>query len=268
MRSFAHPEEAGCGSPPMPSRRPLVMLLRPVCEGLEYFEEFARVIHVPVLRLKPVPGSGLRVLELCRGGGWLVLTSANGVRMLVSQLGDRLGLLRSLQSSGVLSLAAVGPKTARVLEEYGLRVDLVPSEYRGEVLARELVRAGARRVVLARSENALPELRRGLEQAGVEVHEVKLYRVEADLQASILAVAYSVRADYIVYTSPSTVNALAEGWRMLHVDPRRLKAVHVAIGPTTARRLEELGLKPLYPSEYTMEAVAQLVWRHWSRGVA
>ena len=81
---------------------------------------------------------------------WLVFTSANGVSGLLNRIWETGEDVRRLSH---LKLAAIGPATARELEKYHLRADIVPSEFRAEALAESLKPlVSGKRVLWARSE--------------------------------------------------------------------------------------------------------------------
>ncbi len=251
----------------MLARRPRVLLLRPTSNGLELFRGFAEAYHVPIVRVKAIPGASRRVLELCREGGWLVFTSANGVRVFAVDAGSSGVMeLSRLSREGVIRVAAVGPKTAKALEDIGVKVDLVPEEFMGRTLAYKLLEKSASRVILARSMAAIPDLRLVLESHGVEVFEVPLYAVYVDRLSSLIAASLALTMDYIVYTSPSIVDALFKALEELGLRSRLVSVRHVAIGPTTARKLKEYGVEPYYPETYTLEAIAELIKRDWRGG--
>ncbi|HEX6986759.1 MAG TPA: uroporphyrinogen-III C-methyltransferase, partial [Planctomycetaceae bacterium] len=101
---------------------------------------------------------------------WLVFTSANGVEHFLSRLWERGDDLRRLSG---LYLAAIGPATAAKLEEYRLRADVVPDEYRAEGLVEALRSSVAgQRVLWAGADRGRDVLPEGLAAAGAEVVKV------------------------------------------------------------------------------------------------
>ena len=230
-------------------------MLRPSGSRAGALERVGDVYHVPVIRIV-VLWNGLRRLaeELEKGCDWLVLTSPRTPAILASA-----GIVELVSRLGV-RVAAVGPRTRVEAERVGLRVDLVPREYRGAALGRELVSFKPRRVVLARSAEAVPDLPRVLREAGVEVVEIPIYRVEEDMYRACVAAGFAATVDYVVYTSPSIVETMAKAYNALVINPAKLKAKHVAIGPTTASAMRRLlGVEPLQPQEYTLDGVARLI---------
>ena len=74
---------------------------------------------------------------------WLVFTSVNGVEAFLERLRHHGLDLRAVPRE--TKVAAIGPATAERLEEVGLRVDVVPEEFRAEALIEAIGRWLARR---------------------------------------------------------------------------------------------------------------------------
>src|SRR6185369_9590157 len=99
-------------------------------------ERGATAIECPTIRLvEPEEWSSLdAAIRGLAGYDWLVFTSGNAVRNFFLRLGT-LGLdARALASCQV---CAVGPKTAEAVCAYGIRADLVPSDYKAEGVVAE-----------------------------------------------------------------------------------------------------------------------------------
>jgi uroporphyrinogen-III synthase len=133
-----------------------------------------------------------------------------------------------------VTVAAVGPGTARALEAAGLRVDLVGAGGAAELPARLPLAAGAR-VLFPCAEEARADLEQALSGRGLEVRRVAVYRTRA-----MTAPRLDPDCDARVYTSPSAVEA-ALTWERAH--PGRGTAL-LALGRTTAAALEQAGLAP------------------------
>ncbi|MGX6449693.1 uroporphyrinogen-III C-methyltransferase, partial [Patulibacter sp. S7RM1-6] len=88
----------------------------------------AEVVETPTIRTRSLQATvpGLAAVDV------LAITSPNGARELVAAL---LRSDRDLRDLHGTTIAAVGPGTARVLREHGLRADLVPETYTGAALA-------------------------------------------------------------------------------------------------------------------------------------
>jgi uroporphyrinogen III methyltransferase/synthase len=147
---------------------------------------------------------------------------------------------------GHATVAAIGPGTAAALAERGIRADVVPERFVAEALAEALedVEVEGKRALIARAAEAREVLPDALRERGAEVEVVALYetvREEPDPEA----VEAAQRADYVTFTSSSTVRNLAEalGDRM----PRDARVV--SIGPVTSETARELGLEVAVEAE-------------------
>ena len=242
------------------SRKPRVLLLRPPGTGPGPLAEAAVTANIPVIDIEPIPGSLEEIRRQLERCDWLVVTSPRAPRLLAPIA----TVLKRLQEEGRLRIAAVGPKTLKALTEEGLHADHVPKEYRGAALAEELARQNPGCVLLARSEKAVPELPQVLRSHGIEVVEIPLYRVAPLDDMAQAAARIADMFDYVVFTSPSIAEAFTKHYR----NPSSPGFTPIAIGPTTAKKLAELGYpKPLQPRDYnyTIEAVAHLIIAHWEQ---
>jgi uroporphyrinogen III methyltransferase/synthase len=201
----------------------------------------AEVAETPAIRIEPraVEGELERAVEEIAGYALVVLTSPNGAQLLFDALAARGLDARAL--SGV-TVAAIGPGTARELERRGVRADVVPPRSIAESLAQELERidVDGRRVLIARASEARDILPEALAARGAEVDVVALYDTVAepldDAQREALAAA-----DVVTFTSSSTVRFLLEalGSPRAALDGARV----VSIGPVTSATARELGLE-------------------------
>ena len=247
----------------MRCRKPRILLLRPNPPEVGPLGDIGIVAAIPIADIAPVEGAVDIVrwnLESC---DWLVLTSPRAPPLLESIRDQILALARE----GRLRVAVVGPKTGEAVERFlGVKPSLVPAEYRGEQLARALVKVGARCVLVARSERGVRELVEVLEANGVRVVEVHLYRVSPleDLAEAAARIADSF--DYIVLTSPLIAQGFLQAYKRHGSKPT---PAIVAIGPTTAKTVKAMGYgEPLTPSTYTLEGVAELIRSDWASRTA
>ena len=188
----------------------------------------ADVLETPAIRIEPraiAPDS----LETAVSASLLCFTSPNGVRILFDQLAERGLDTRSIEATTV---AAIGPGTAAALRERGVVADVVPEL----VEALEGVAVEGERVLVARAAEARDVLPDALRERGAEVDVLALYDTVAepldDDQLDALA-----GADYVTFTSSSTVRYLLEGGGVVP-DGARI----VSIGPVTSATAREHGL--------------------------
>jgi len=192
----------------------------------------ARVIETPAIRIQPreVTLPSLADFDL------LCLTSANGVELLFARL-DEQGL--DARALAGLRVAAIGPGTATALRAHGVIADVVPERFVAEGLLEALATlGGVRRVLLARAADARDVLVEGLRARGAEVLVVALYDTVAEPIDATTAASIAQSADYVTFTSSSTVRFLLE-----QVRPGPQTRL-VSIGPVTSDALRERGLEP------------------------
>jgi uroporphyrinogen-III synthase len=149
------------------------------------------------------------------------------------------GAVRALRATGAVprKVAAVGQVTARAAREAGWSVDVVPTLQTGEGLVRALGDLTGTRVLYPKSDLAPPTVGDALRRAGAVVDEVVAYQnVEPSGVREALLAEWPV--DAVVLTSGSAAQRLVE-----HLPPPWPDGVRVvAIGPSTARVLEGLGV--------------------------
>ncbi len=243
-------------------RRPLfgrrIALTRPQAESDAFAPALeaagAEVWLTPVLDFEPLPPPepvAAALDDLRRKGGWLILPSPTALRYFFDAL-ETSGLdARSLLG---IRVAVVGDGSARALKERGVRADFVPDQARGEALAQTLPREeGRRRVLVAGSRLARPELIEGLRQRGFDLTHWALYQPRpnaGEIDRLLGALAAGRLTDVVVF-SPSAVQAIVERVPAIALPEPRAGvgaeslgsggARWFAIGPTTARALEEAG---------------------------
>jgi uroporphyrinogen III methyltransferase/synthase len=229
----------------------------------------ARVIETPTISIEP-PASWAPLdaaLETAATFAWLIFTSVNGVAMV-----DRRLTARRLTWScfARARVAAIGPATAEALAEHGVRVEIVPDEYRAEGLADRLrpELAAGDRILLPRAALTRDVLVKQLTQFGAAVTEVPAYSTKrAGPSGTALRQALAAgTVDAVTFTSSSTARNFAE---LFTEEERRawLTSVTVAsIGPITAATAAEYGLVTrVMPSEYTIPALARAIEDYFSR---
>ncbi len=239
-----HESDAGCvtkGSDPdvtgvgereagsLAGCRVLVTRERPGELARLLIERGADVVHVPLIAVVDAPDGGEQLHEGLRcldTFDWLVVTSPAGA--------ERVGAA-ARRTSGI-GLAAVGTATAKVLAELAERpVDLVPERQLAAVLAAEFARRNPspQRVLIAQADRAPDTLAEALRAGGHDVTTVTAYSTVL-VEPNRDAVA---AADILVLASGSS----AESW-VAALGATRPPIV-VAIGPSTAAKSRELGLK-------------------------
>ncbi len=203
----------------------------------------AEVVEAPAIKIEPLNPK----LPDLAGYDLLCLTSPNGVEQLFAALGDA----RDLAG---LTIAAIGPGTARALLDHGIKADIVPDRSVAEALVEALVDVPTQRALIARAEEARDVLPDALRARGAEVDLLALYRTVAE-PLDDRARAAALGADYATFTSASSARFFHEAAGTL--DGPRL----VSIGPVTSEQLRELGYEPaVEASDHTPDGlVAALI---------
>jgi uroporphyrinogen III methyltransferase/synthase len=210
----------------------------------------ADVVEFPTIRI--VPKAGMKELDAAIGSisdfDWIVFTSQNAVKIFFTRLAALGRDARCLHGARV---AAIGPATARELEQHSVRPDLVPAEYVAEAVVSAMgeTAVSGLRVLLPCAEEARDALREGLSALGAEVRRIAVYdTVRPDQPAGDLLDA--VRdADVVTFTSSST----ARNFFSLVKESRSL---HASIGPITSGAVRDAGYNvDIEASEYTIDGL-------------
>ena len=260
MSEAATPAPARSGDVPLSGQR--ILITRPreqsaaFARGLEALG--ARTVAFPTVEILPLR-DGAVLDEAIRGlaaQDWLVFTSANGVRHFLERC-EALGCMDSLDR---LDIAAIGPQTARLLEDRGLSVSLVPEEYRAEgiLAALDPDRVRGRRFLLARVAGARDVLPETLRRWGAAVTVVEAYRTEPVRDGAQRLARILEQVDWVTFTSPSTVNAFMDLLEAADAGPTGPGIRVACIGPITADAARKRGLGvDVAAREYTVAGLIQ-----------
>lgn len=198
---------------------------------------------------------------------WLVLTSANTVRVLSERAKD-IKLLPGLWAS--VRIAAIGPATDEAVQEhFGRSAELVPDENVAEGLGAALLAAvkPGQRVLVPQADIARPVLVKTLQDGGLDAVPVVAYRTTTGRGGVELAalLAAGDRVDAITFTSSSTVRNLLQRLGSEGGDPSRLGNMCLAaIGPVTAETLQAAGLAPtVVAQDQSLEGLVAALIAHW-----
>jgi uroporphyrinogen-III synthase (EC 4.2.1.75)/uroporphyrinogen-III C-methyltransferase (EC 2.1.1.107) len=259
------------GIPPLPPPAPLagktVLVTRSEGQSPAFCEllqaQGARVLEMPTLVIQPPTSwdpldTAIANLEQF---DWLLLTSANGVQAFFERLQRQGRDSRALHS---LQVAVVGSKTASVLAQYGIRPDLMPSEFVAEALLPiwpEPVQG--QRILFPRVESGgREELVQGLRQRGAEVVEVAAYRSACPAAADpqVLEALKAHQVDILTFASSKTVQHFAHLIQQAGLGPEIWDPpVQIAaIGPKTAATCKAaFGRVDIAAQEYTLEGLVE-----------
>ncbi|HEY5708178.1 MAG TPA: uroporphyrinogen-III C-methyltransferase [Solirubrobacterales bacterium] len=226
---------------PLHGRRVVVTRARAQASGLAASLRGlgAEVVELPAIRIEPrIESEEVRgAVASIRDYALVCLTSPNGVRLLFEALRARGLDARALAGA---TIAAIGPGTARALAAHGIVADVVPEKFVAESLVEALagVDVSGRKVLVARAAEARNVLPDALRERGAEVDVVTLYETIRE-QPSAEAVEAAQDADYVTFTSSSTVRNLTEALGDRFPGNARV----ISIGPVTSEAARAAGLE-------------------------
>ena len=225
---------------PLHGRRVVVTRARAQASGLaaRLRSLGAEVVELPAIRIVPRIDTG-EVREAVASIGdyaLICLTSPNGVRLLFEAIAEAAG--RDARALAGATVAAIGPGTAGALAEHGIEADVVPERFVAEALVEALagVDVSDRRVLVARAAEARDVLPDALRERGAEVDVVALYETVRE-EPDEAAVEAAQGADYVTFTSSSTVRNLTEALGKRFPSSPRV----VSIGPVTSEAVRAAG---------------------------
>lgn len=230
----------------------------------------AEAVTAPAIRIVP-PDDTRPLAAACAAAAsfdWVVFTSANGVDAFAQRLAGGGGGAPAL--AGV-RICAIGPATGGRAAEYGLRVDLEPSDNRGEGVAAAL-RAGrdlrGKRILLPRADVARPALPAALRAAGADVVEVTAYRTIAAAGwpgPAVRGMLLKRELHAVTFTSASAVRGAVRSLGPAQAVALLRPTVVASIGPVTARAARQLGVETsVMPSTRTAQALALALADHFA----
>ena len=260
-----------------------VLVTREHVEGFEPLEELgAEVIGFPTIEIVP-PESYDNLdasIDRINSYDWMIFTSRNGVKYFFKRFFQKDRDIRDL--SGI-KICAIGTKTGEEINKYGLKVDLVPDEFRAEGLIEAIIKvSGVQKASLSSAHSvkgASPELLKGVRflfpraEKAREIFPEKVRELggEIDVPVTYRTVKPEFRGKRLrrflregritiaTFTSAATFNNLRE---IMGDDVEELlKGVTIAvIGPVTAKAVEKAGLcVDIMPGEATIEAMVQAI---------
>jgi uroporphyrinogen III methyltransferase/synthase len=233
----------------------------------------AQAIEAPMIRILPPDDYG-PLDEACaviNTFDWVVFTSGNAVDAFMQRL-TRTG--RDLRALGGVRLCAVGPATTERLAGYGLKVDLVPHEYKAETLAHALSQSGevrGLRIFLPRADIGREVVAEELRKHGAVVSEAVAYRTviaeaEREGEPDIYRMLLDRRIDVVTFTSASAVRSFV---KLLGAEPAAdlLRTTVVAsIGPVTAEAAAQYNIATtIIPAQYTIPALVNAIVEYYAK---
>ncbi|NMR30377.1 uroporphyrinogen-III synthase [Arthrobacter sp. SF27] len=241
----------------------------------------AQVLHAPALRIAPVEEDHLLMQDtaaiLNARPDITLITTAYGMRRWC-EAADAHGLGEDLMDILATSRIFVrGPKARGAVRAAGLDDAGISHDERTATVVDMLLEEGVEGLTVAIQLHGYTDAEQlaRLRDAGATVLTVTPYRwikpegAEGKVGRLIEAVI-ARQLDVVTFTSAPAVDAL---WSTAHelslfdalVAAFKHDVVAAAVGPVTAKPLEDAGVRPIMPERYRMGALIRLVVEHLSR---
>jgi uroporphyrinogen III methyltransferase/synthase len=250
---------------PMFGHRILVTRGHP--EGFEPLEELgAEIIEFPTIEIIPPESYHEldKAIDNIETYDCLIFTSKNGITYFLKRFFEKERDIRDLKG---INICAVGSKTAKEIQKYGIKVDLIPDEFSSEGLIKlvEVLKSSrtqglkGMRFLLPRAEKAREVFPEKVRELGGHIDLPVAYRsIKPELHGKRLRrFLREGRISIATFTSAATFNNFME--IMGEKANELLQGVAIAvIGPVTAKAIEKAGLKvDIMPKEATIEALVE-----------
>lgn len=255
-----------------------VLVTRPRDQAGELVEQLAALgadsVEAPMIRIEPPDDIGplLEAAQATARGSfdWIVFTSGNGVESFMTALLDG---SRDLRALGGVRLCTVGTGTAERLARYGLKVDLVPKEFRADAVAAALAEVAVlsrTRVLVPRGDLAREVVVEELRAGGAAVTDVVAYRTlledeQRDGAPDVYRLLLDGAIDVVTFTSASAVRNFVRIYGDDQAPDLLRHTVVASIGPVTSDAARQLGI-PVHvqPSTFTVKALVQAIADHFA----
>lgn len=197
---------------------------------------------------------------------WLVFTSANGVNYFLNRLWETGYDARKLAR---LKIATIGPSTAEALQQFHLRADLIPDQYRAEAMAAALKPlVQGQKLLWAGANRGREVLQTELAEVSATVDKIVVYENHdvASWGSESLELLESGEIDWIGLSSPSIARNFS---RLLTEDVRQhlgSRTRLVSISPVTTQAATDAGLQiDAEADEYLWDGIFAAIQKHVSR---
>lgn len=255
-----------------------VLVTREHAGGFGRLEDLgAEVIEFPTIEIVPV--EDYSVIDQCIGQietyDWLVLTSANGVKYLFGRI---MVLEKDIRDLKGIKICAVGEKTAEMIAQYGIRVEMIPEKFSAEGLVESFAHyySGRKKgmkgikILLPRAEKAREVFPEKIREKGAVIDVPPLYRAvkPESYGKRIGRFLKKGKITIVTFTSAATFNNFCEIMGDAAMDYLRHVAIAV-IGPVTKKAIEGKGLRvDIMPEKSTVDAmVGEIIqWAETGRG--
>src|SRR5215216_597912 len=261
------------GSKSQPLAGKTILITRPLAQSKEMtllVEGLgARAVHCPTIEVvEPSDCTALdAAIKQLATYNWIVFTSANGANFFFHRLAEK--LFNVAPSMNHLVVCAIGPATAKAIENAGVRVDVTAADSKAEGALQAIIEhaggeSGIRglRFLIPRARIAREILPIELGRLGAHVDAVETYQTvkpDTDIE-SIIRLLKEGAADAITFTSSSTVANFAALVGAADLSSLLQNTLVACIGPVTAATALEHGLRNIVqPEVYNTSALVEAI---------
>ncbi len=217
----------------LPLKDKTILITRSVTQAEDFITQLqnlgAKTITLPLIENTAINHEELKIKVNQADYDWLIFTSVNAVQFFFDVIPvDKVKA----------KIAAVGSKTAELIQEKGLKIDFTPSKFTAKHLAKEIPVKPNESILIPRSILATPLLIDILEARKCKVIPIAIYNNNSiSYSKEELDKIFSQNVDYITFTSGSIVKSfVATG-----VNLKDEKVI--CIGPVTAKIAKKANLK-------------------------
>lgn len=248
-----------------------------ITRARDQVSEFSDLLHrngaesVEFATIEVVPPRSYKALDQAIEGlqdyDWIMFTSVNGVIFFIKRLQASGRDIRALSG---LKICAIGPRTAEEIQQYGVKIDLIPDEYLAEGVIKGMGRRKlkGKKILIPRAEVAREILPQELDRMGAQVDVVTAYRTVRPTKSvePVKKLLQAGKISVITFTSSSTVRNFVEMFKKKEL-PRLLKRAKIAcIGPITAETAKQFGIKTdVMPKDSTIPSFVDAICFYFQR---
>lgn len=225
----------------------------------EYGAQCAELAAIAIKPLKDYSQLDAAIKDIAKFQ-WLIFSSQNGVKFFKQRLNNF-----SHYDKTAVKFAAIGPRTALALEDFGLKVSLQPKEFCQEGLLKSFakLKLKGQNILIINALEARDVLARGLEKMGATVTVTPAYQTIHQPQT---ANRKPFNFDIITFTSSLAAKGLLSGVSQKTIQASFKNTLIASIGPITSRAIKEAGLKvAIEAKEYTLEGLAKAIINYYKK---
>ncbi len=226
----------------------------------------AIVINFSVIKTRlKTPEQSLK-RTLAKNYDWIIFSSENGVRYFFQLLYCENLDSRQLSHS---KIACIGKETAKMLKDFGLIADFIPSSFTSSVFVNEFIESIKMDDLILRVKGNFQKdlILETLLEKGFNVEPIQVYSIEKKIPDNTLfKKIINDKADAYLFTSSSTVNNFFQ----VFGNDQALKLLNesrvFAIGPVTRDTLYRYNVKEIIMSEtYSIEGLGNTIIQYFSK---